>query len=592
MKRNLTRPLRAFLVIYRVYRSDFLLYAITSLISLAIFLRAFWPGILVLFLGVGATTLHLIRQIRREAERIESDPKGLALNVRAPLVSARDASKMGPSNDLDLGDRPSRISFELTIILHNIGNNELAAYEGCDWDPDILDISGLPQEDKPIKISPGEVKKLCLTVTPKSPARDGTRIIIGYRWQGGEAVKRLKIRSIFDHTSVSIREASISRWKYGNLAAVCWRGDLDGLDNLSNEKTLNQSFKLCRRFRFPLSLFISGRLTLNFDEWSSWVQHFPDKFLEEKATRERFDRFTEYLIERISSDDLEYPIDDGDKPVSVGNHMYLHYGSSYGYDAGCTWGWKKGLSPIKAGHLLADGMTDPQNPVEALALNIKMNQEIISSKLGVTPETWAAPADTSHPKMPRALDASGLKGSSEAHPRGVIMPREIDPYRPPLGAVRPYHPPDREVVETQAHIHRFDPHTPTQLICLKKGVLEALECGKQVTFLIHPHLRLYRPFYGQHSSRRPLRELMRFLVGDKGSLIWITTHASLVKYWEAVLCPVHGEVNLDWGPEVVRIANPSDDPISGVPIDVEFDGGKRAMFMVDLPARSSLNLLG
>jgi hypothetical protein len=189
------------------------------------------------------------------------------------------------------------------------------------------------------------------------------------------------------------------------------------------------------------------------------------------------------------------------------------------------------------------------------------------------------------------LEEVGLLGASEADPREPSrIPKWLAPYRPDLGSIRPYHPPDTKIVETQAHIYRFDPFSPTHVSCLKRAILRALGDGNQVTFLVHPHLRLYEPFFGERSTESGLRETLRFLVIDKGSVIWNTTHSSLTEYWEMVLCPEHRKVKAEVQRGHILVTNESDVMVSGVPVEALFDNGKRCLLVTEVPPNDCVEI--
>jgi hypothetical protein len=146
-------------------------------------------------------------------------------------------------------------------------------------------------------------------------------------------------------------------------------------------------------------------------------------------------------------------------------------------------------------------------------------------------------------------------------------------------------------VETQAHIRRFDPHTHTHLICSKRAVENTIRIGGQMTFLVHPHLRLYTPFFGPNNCRDIMREFLRYLVQEKNTSLWITTHSSIVRYWEEVLCPEHRSISVITEGNSIKISNRSSGFLESIPVGIRFEGGKKMMVLADIPANSSVDPL-
>jgi len=549
--------------------------------------------IALLGLAIGSVAASFAAQNRMESKRALTEPSGIAVNLRAPFVR-RPSRTMTGKRVGDLGDRPRGIQFETEILIHNLSTAGEEFSIELKWNPAVLEAAGAKEvaagkASLSGKLSPGDVRILRFSFLPIActPSRSEIEIRCVSRDTAINWV--LGLRSVFEGSKAKIESARIGRWKYGMWAAVCWRADIDGLDNLTNETTLTPAFELSSRFKIPISLFVSGRLSLDYEQWASWVKQFPDKFDEGDVSASRFERFALFLRERISGVPLEYPLSDATRVAEVGNHMYLHYRSPYGYDACEENQWRTNQDPGLAPGCITPG--DQSQVLNNLIRDLQKNQELIERKLGFRPRTWAAPGNAGHPLMPKALDVVGLVGASEADPTKLPkLPTSVAPYRPDLGAIAPYHPGGTRVVETQAHTRRFDPFTPIHLRCLKKAICRSIHHSTQVTFLVHPHLRLYQPFFGPRSSHPYLREFLRFLVAEKGSLCWVTTHSSLVDYWDRVLCPEHSSISLCVEQRIIRVRNTSAVNLAGIPVDVAISGGRQSTFLVDVPARSSVNI--
>ena len=364
-------------------------------------------------------------------------------------------------------------------------------------------------------------------------------------------------------------------------AACCWRADVDGFDNLSNETTLEPALRLSKAFRIPASLFVSARLCLNFEEWLHWGNRFPEK-INGEVSLHRFKRWIRFLKGIEARQDLEYPLDDPRKQLAqVGSHMYYHYWSPYGYDASPETGWRRNVSPGQY-HFEWESRPPEEKTVESEIIdNLSVNNQWIESFFGVRPTTWSAPADRPHPLYPHALDQVDMLGASESVERPSVLGRRVAPYRPDLGVSMPFHPDGRRVVETGAHTRRFDPFTFTQLRCLKRALRRAEAKGQQLTWLWHPHLRTYTPFFGPPSTLF-FKDFLRFLVEEMGSTCWITTHHNIVLYWDRVLCPKHRVVHVRAEGNQLVVENKSDGYLKAIPVDVVYDGGKKFCWIVDL----------
>ncbi len=584
---------RLIFIFYYLYPRPTLLVLASVLASLGSMLFRF-PIISVLSLALALLSLseaYRHRTISRylAAPTISPGPK-VIVNLQTPFVKAEAFSLFRSADTFDLGDLPINVPFQIRAILHNIGRADCTdLHVDLDLPNKALGLVDGSQGVEIGKLASGRIAVLDWTLVPFEGNEGPLGISIRARWSGGESKKSLEVRSCFDSTTNYVTEAHIERWRHGYLAAVAWRGDIDGFANLSNEKTLSPAFECARIFRVAPSLFISGRLVLDYREWESWLNHFPDK-LPKRPSQHVFDNFLEFLSKIEAKNDLEYPLEGCSWPCAqVGNHMYYHYYSRYGYDASEDTGWTNFVAPGTFNHSWE--VTDPSRKtvLSEIQENMAICNEMIKKFFGAKPTTWAAPADMPHPLYPKALENVGLVGASEAVPgRSTLLSPMIAPYRPDLGQMLPYHPAGSRIVETGAHIRRFDPHTVNQVVSLKKAVLMAIRRHSQVTFLIHPFLRLYSPHFGPQSCLQHFSEILRFLVEDLGSAAWITTHHGIVSYWERVLCPKHRVVSCRVENGVAFIENNSKEDLSRIPLELRFRDGKTACILVDLPAESKV----
>ena len=577
--------LRGFFTLYYVYPE--VLVALISEVALtatSLTTGSWMLGSLSLIpaLGLLILALRFKREFSYLHRQLPPPQPSVVLNVRCPLVRAKGGV-------LDIGDRPVGVPFKVTAMVHNIGRLRAAAVElslranGASYR---LDRSFVQSFD----LEPGEARAYDFTVTPLVASENRSSLLVEARHAGGTETRRLVVRSVFAPEEHPPVRCGIYRWRYGLPAASAWRADIDGFDNLSNEGTLQTAFDLSGLFRIPPSLFISSRLTLDFEEWFRWVQKFPEK-MNGEVSRSRFESWLRFLGQIKACNDLEYPLLDQVWPCAqVGNHMYYHYWSPYGYDASQDTSWRRNVAPGEYHHGWQTSEDGGEDALGEIVDNIRLNNLKLKAFFGVEPTTWSAPGNKSHPLYPRALSQAGLVGSSEAVERRSLLGRNIAPYRPDLGVCMPYHPEGSRIVETGAHTRRFDPFTPTQLLSLKRALRRAPRSGSQVTYLWHPHLRQYSPFFGRVDSTKCFPEFLRFLVQDLGSKCWLTTHHNIAQYWESVLCPEHKAVRTSVAKGAASVQNTSGAALRGLPVDVECVGGKRACFLVDLEPYGSRTL--
>ncbi len=518
-------------------------------------------------------------RLRQESSYLNRDfpPQNAAivLNIRAPLVSV--ARRSVPC----VGDREVGEPFAVALIVQNIGRSSARGVTvRVEAQPDLC--TARPDHVEGFDLEPGEVRSFQFSIIPvaKTAKPHKIRFAVGH---GSDRVSRiLLVSSQFDAREHPPVGCEVRKWRHGLLCAACWRGDIDGFDNLSNQATLQPALDIAGLLRVPPTLFISGRLSLDFDEWSAWINEFPDK-MEGDVSYERFNSWLLFLRSIKAENDLEYPLLGCGWPCAqIGNHMYYHYWSPYGYDASRDTGWESNVEPGRFMHSWEKSRAAGRDILAELTDNVQINATKLKEFFGVQVTTWSAPGNRPHSLYPKALSQAGVLGASESVQRRARVGRSWAPYRPDLGECMPYHPAGSAVVETGAHTRRFDPFTVTHLVCLKKAVRRALSKRSQVTYLWHPHMRLYSPFFGGASSVSHFQEFLRFLVQDMGSTCWLTTHHNIVKYWESVLCPQHKAIHVTMDGRCIRIENTSSEMISGVPFDVTYRGGKRSCFVIDM----------
>lgn len=536
---------------------------------------------------------YIQRLGRYRDQKSKSEYSSIVLNLRAPLIEDCRRILLKSSKKLLLGDRIASKPFKIVCLIHNIS---IRSFKNINFDikynKSILELSESSVEIP--QIESGEIRKFEISIRPLTQTKRSTSIHIILSWDGGRSEKTLIIRSIFNKGESHITRIRVNRWKHGLYGGFVWRADIDAFCNLFNHEIFLPAIELSRRFGVPPSIFISGRLCLDYNEWEKWVEHFPEKFSLRYPTKKLFEEFRDFLKTIKVNDIAEYPLyQNRSFTAQIGCHMYHHYYGYYGFGACEANDWKILVQPGEGFYPWENEPPESKSRLTEMRDNLLKNRKLLKNVLGVVPKTWAAPGNMPDFDLPRILEDVGILGASEAYPREKKLPnRSLIPYHPKSGVISPYHPPSSNIIETQAHTYRFDPHTVTQVVCIKKSIKLALKTNRQLVLVMHPHLRLYSPFFGENNSVCHFEEILRHLVEDKGSAIWITTHYNIVKYWEDVLCEVHRKIRLRLirDGRILEISNNGNQKLESIPVDLELSGRKRTTFLVDIEPKSTVRI--
>ena len=382
-----------------------------------------------------------------------------------------------------------------------------------------------------------------------------------------------------------IVEIRVKGWKYGKKAAVCWRSDFcflwpqKGMDKTA----LENLSRLIKKWGMPVTLFISSRLVLDKDEVVRTLQHFG------LATREQAEKIYDDFITFLQMFDIEqyteYPNFVGS--LSIGNHGgYFHPGRVAGQSIYNKWesGWSSQDGKIE--WLLERWRMNIKLPIDYTfnQLNSMLNSELINDILGVKPYSWSAPRDETTSTMATELEKIGVKYASGADNYKRISIRFI-PRRPKASVVLPYHPTGcHSLVESRCIMNPHDPDDIFDFASLKKSVKFCIESGAQITFLIHPHLRLRK----KRNSIKFVEGLFLFLSENLDSL-WVASHENLLNYWENVFCPIHRVIVFDI--KQGRVINMSNKPLEHVPILIRFANGWRMVRIITLKPHETFSFL-
>jgi hypothetical protein len=340
------------------------------------------------------------------------------------------------------------------------------------------------------------------------------------------------------------------------------------------------SLDLSRQYRIPMTLYISTRLLFCKDEALDYIRRFHIDFdLRLIAAAAPF------LRDNLSfRDEIDYPLDSnaGKTPVQLGNHMFLHYSNAAG---ACSENdWSVSVRPGQFRY-----RWEKTNPAAKTSLseqyeNCVKNEKILARHLDAIPKSWSAPYNNNDEHTALSIERAGVAAASAAdqrfcHKKGTTFPRI-------RGICTPYHPTGcSTLVETG--FQPGDPVSSLDVLETKLAICLAILKRSQVTHLTHHHL-------GRHISLQApklFEEILDFAV-RRASLIWLTTHYSIARYWEDVFCPIHRRIHMhiDQGSNTCVVENTGDHPIEGIPIEIEFSENVKTMLILDFQPKTKVQI--
>ena len=105
-------------------------------------------------------------------------------------------------------------------------------------------------------------------------------------------------------------------------------------------------------------------------------------------------------------------------------------------------------------------------------------------------------------------------------------------------------------------------------------------------FLAHHHLMLYQT----HACYGLTAELLRHVLADAEGDVYPATLTAMGRYWRDVLSERTRTIDLQVGDDAVEVRNTGDRALTGLPMEIEFQGGRRCMRLVDVPPHSSVSV--
>jgi hypothetical protein len=485
----------------------------------------------------------------------------LVVNFAGPFVRRMPRYDLG---DLAVGRR-----VEITVLIGNHSPIPCQAPVGL-----ILEGGGesVLEESLPAQIpplGPGQVFRGRFVLHAQRPGARGT-VRVGVTC--GDRTSRFILgwRSVFAPPGAGIQEAEITRYPGACRSAFAWRGDMDHYDEVTFQSIegLENTLGLAARYRFPQTMYLTPRLTLNLEEAREFHAHFGVD-----RGQERIPDFIAWMKENVSlKHEMSYPFE-AEKPfaMELGNHMYLHYGTDAA--AAPANAWRLGAAIGEGRHPWqgdeCDSFSEQRDNARAAA-------EAIERAFGFRPLSWGIPDSTIDASTPAALEAAGCAVASNCDAR---PPRDIF-FQP-----RPHHPAGTGLVELTKR-YPGDPSDAREASMVLFWTHRAHRLGVPVIFMCHQHMRL---FAGQGCARATEHILRHVLTRFNGDL-HVNTVCGIGTYWGDVLSPERKKIAVSVREGAVHVENSGDRPLSDVPVDLAYPGGRHATVLVDLPARGAVRI--
>ena len=418
---------------------------------------------------------------------------------------------------------------------------------------------------------PGQIAVQSFAVRAERPGRGGkVHLCVSH---GDWTWKRtLRISSIPARDSLRIRKAAIQRWKYGARAGFVWRGDNDLYDpaTFQSAEGLRIALGLAARFRMPTTVMLSSRLSLIPEEHEAFCKKFGWN-----RHSEEIPGFIRFLREEVDTAvEQEFPVRT-DRPFAaeIGNHGHLHWGTHAAADPANGWTMHARTGQGNYPWLKAypcDSFAEQRD-------NIAACTAAIEEKLGIHTACYTPPSDMFDADTARAVEAAGIEVGNETDATKWQKLLTFPAEHHPEGCSR--------LVELTRMLPR-DPVHAAQIAMLKFWLGFARRKGRALVFLAHHHLMLYQT----HACYGLTAELLRHVLADTEGDVYPATLTAMGRYWRDVLSERTRTIDLQVGDDAVEVRNTGDRALAGLPVEIEFQGGRRCMRLVDVPPHSSVSI--
>ncbi len=381
---------------------------------------------------------------------------------------------------------------------------------------------------------------------------------------------RVACRSVFDSEHDAPVEALITRYPGGCRSAFAWRGDMDLYDTSSFQSIEGLQHTLClaSRYRFPQTMYLSARLSLDVDEAKIFADHF-----RVNRGHDEIPAFIEWIRGNAELRHCApYPFESARPYVlELGNHMYLHYGTDAAAAEGNDWLlWAK-MGDGRYEWQGSDRSSFGEQRDNAMAARLEFEKHF-----GFTPRSWAMPDSTSDEHTPAAVEAAGCQVTSDADARQV----DNVIFQP-----RPHHPEGTGVVELTKR-YPGDPEDFTHVQMFLYWLHRGWRLSIPVIFMCHQHMRLFSGLACSRMTEYVMRYVLTRFNGD----FYIDTVYGLGVYWNEVFSPKNSSVRVSCADGKIVVQNLGDVDLANVPVDIVYRGGRRATVLVDLPPGATVSI--
>jgi len=384
--------------------------------------------------------------------------------------------------------------------------------------------------------------------------------------------RRLRVAAVPARGAQRVRNAAIRRWKYGARAGFVWRGDNDLYDPATFQSAagLRLALGLAARFRMPTTVMLSSRLSLHPDEHAAFCQHFGwDRHSEEIPDFIRFWREeVDVAVEQEFPTRTERPL-----AAEIGNHAHLHWGTHAAADPGNDW-----TSHARVGQGRYPWLQE--HPCDSFAEqrdNILACTRSFAENLGVRPTCYTPPSDMFDASTARAVEAAGIEVGTETDATKWQKLLTFPAEHHPAGCAR--------LVELTRMLPR-DPTNAPQIAMLMFWLGFARRHGRALVFLAHHHLLAYQ----SNACFNLVAAWLRHVLADAEGDVHPATLTALGRYWRDVLSERTRTVQVRIAGDAVEVQNVGDRALAGLPLEIDFGGGRRCLRLIDVPAQATVRV--
>lgn len=364
-----------------------------------------------------------------------------------------------------------------------------------------------------------------------------------------------------------IEQATIGRYPGGRRSAFAWRGDMDLYDTVTMQSIagLETALGLAARYRFPQTLCLSTRLSLDEAAAREWAGHYG---VDRGASE--IPEFAQWLRENV---ELRltggYPTSSSRKfLMELGNHGHLHYDTAT--SASPENGWR---SHARMGAGRYPWLGPDASSFGEQRDNVLEARRWCERVWGFAPRSWAKPGRCNDGDTARAVEAAGCEVLSGSD----IRARDNVLYQPP-----PHHPGGTNAVELTTR-YPCDPQHGYHLAMLLFWLSRSQRLGVPMVYMCHQHMR---QFEGQ-ACVRITEYLLRTVLADFHGDFKVDTLFGVGKYWREVLSVKTRRISLTLTGTRLVVENLSDTDFEMIPVDLVLAGGGRSTVLVSVQSGAS-----